>query len=647
MKTQLLTGTILSVTLGMLFGAENNFVPSPGFREVRVLFAQVDGEGNTVGGRVQRNEFALKRGRYPDAPLRVNISNDYAMGTQDDAQGSVWMAATVASMLSGKPLNGYDLTIRFTGESGGPSAGAVYCLNFLSALMRQEFPEDVVMTGTIAPDGGIGPVSGIPYKLWAAKADGFKRAIIPLFSAAEEFKDPTTGQSKLVDPVEFGRSLGLEVKPAETIAEAYEWLFDIPLRKMPKALPPIRYSPKVEAALRKDCDALSKTLQSVITSDSFQKHHDEMTKENHTFYTKAFEQAKSTLSEQASLLSVRHQNLKESISPALALEKWVAQLNEFYGASPSQEQIIHETSKLRKELADAATQRVALPPSRNWTELQVSPDISKLVEAFETASQSNVEDLQALNAEDLQAQYASALFQYSSQQQAFDLNPLSNVISELAGASSDGANPDISSVRNLLNMLLTTIQASVKTAQTTGLQRVNDDNVPQLSKPAYTVWVKSGKWMESQSENAKYLAEQTGSASSLIRGCYKAMDVLAGSSAAYVVFETIGAHGMLDDKQELIMAEEQWPILQMDNTSYASRIISGAKKNAEAEIGKLLLRSESVVMPVYYFELGEDAGQAGAISAYGVFGTLTCYYKAYLYAWLMNTFLDMEEGKFI
>jgi hypothetical protein len=196
-------------------------------------------------------------------------------------------------------------------------------------------------------------------------------------------------------------------------------------------------------------------------------------------------------------------------------------------------------------------------------------------------------------------------------------------------------------------MLLTTIQASVKTAQTTGLQKMNADGTSPLSIAAYGVWVNFGKYFELQSRYVNDLGEQIGSAPAFIRGCYKAMDVMADSSAAYVVFQTVGAHGMFNEKQELIMIQERLPYLEMNNTSYASRIISGAKKNAEVEIGKLLLRSESVVMPVYYYELGEDSGQMGTASAYSVFETLSYYYKAYLYAWLMNTFLDMEEGKFI
>lgn len=639
MKPRLLTCVAFLLGFATLLAAESTFTVSPGFREIRML------SGNPPGA-VLHNEFSLKRGQDPDTPLRVNISNDYAMGTKDDAVGSVWMAATVASMLAGKPLNGYDLTVRFSGEGGGPSAGGVLCLNFLSALMRQEFPEDVVMTGTITPDGGIGPVGGVPYKLWAAKAEGYKRAIIPLFSAAEDFKDPETGQTKSVDPVEFGRSLGLEVKPVETIAEAYEWLYGVPLSKTPKTLPPVRYSPQIEAALRRDCDALSKTLQGVISSDSYQKHCEEMKKENQTLY-KAFEQAEDTLSEQASLLSVRHRSLTKSIPPALALDNWVAQRNHFFGTSPSQEQVIDEISRLRQERKDAASKKVIVPPNKSWTELQISPDISELKEAFNIASQREEEGLQSLSIEDLQSQYRQVLYAIASQQQARDLDPLKNVVDELAVASSRGPNPDIASVRNLLKMLLTTIQASVKTAQTTGLQKMNADGTSPLSIAAYGVWVNFGKYFELQSRYVNDLGEQIGSAPAFIRGCYKAMDVMADSSAAYVVFQTVGAHGMFNEKQELIMIQERLPYLEMNNTSYASRIISGAKKNAEVEIGKLLLRSESVVMPVYYYELGEDSGQMGTASAYSVFETLSYYYKAYLYAWLMNTFLDMEEGKFI
>ena len=125
------------------------------------------------------------------------------------------------------------------------------------------------------------------------------------------------------------------------------------------------------------------------------------------------------------------------------------------------------------------------------------------------------------------------------------------------------------------------------------------------------------------------------------------MDVMADSSAAYVVFDTVCSRCSINDKKELVKDSQGYPILEIENSGYASRIISGAKKNAENEIGKLLLRNEAVFMPIYFYEQGEDNSQYGAYTTESVFLTLSYYYKAYLYAWLMNIFLDMDEGKYM
>jgi len=102
--------------------------------------------------------------------------------TQIDTQASTRIAALVASMVAGIPFNycNYYASIQAnTTIVGGPSASLAMTVAFAAALMGLKLNHSVVMTGMIMPDGSVGPVGGLYYKLYAAKAAGAKVFLIP------------------------------------------------------------------------------------------------------------------------------------------------------------------------------------------------------------------------------------------------------------------------------------------------------------------------------------------------------------------------------------------------------------------------------------------------------------------------------------
>ncbi len=108
--------------------------------------------------------------------------------TQVDMQGSARLAVKVASSLvkNDKNLNlnpdeyDYFFVIRTSAPViGGPSAGAVMTLATISLLENWTIDKNLVMTGMINPDGSIGPIGGIPYKIDAANSVGATRFLIP------------------------------------------------------------------------------------------------------------------------------------------------------------------------------------------------------------------------------------------------------------------------------------------------------------------------------------------------------------------------------------------------------------------------------------------------------------------------------------
>ena len=105
--------------------------------------------------------------------------------TQVDMQGSARLAVKVASSLVKRDnisANNFDYFFVIRTDSpiiGGPSAGAVITLATIALLENWTISEDLVMTGMINPDGSIGPIGGIPYKIDAAASVGAKRFLIP------------------------------------------------------------------------------------------------------------------------------------------------------------------------------------------------------------------------------------------------------------------------------------------------------------------------------------------------------------------------------------------------------------------------------------------------------------------------------------
>ncbi len=108
--------------------------------------------------------------------------------TQVDMQGSARLAVKVASALVKNDMNksinpeeyDYFFVIRTSSPIiGGPSAGAVMTLATISLLENWTIDKNLVMTGMINPDGSIGPIGGIPYKIDAANSVGAKQFLIP------------------------------------------------------------------------------------------------------------------------------------------------------------------------------------------------------------------------------------------------------------------------------------------------------------------------------------------------------------------------------------------------------------------------------------------------------------------------------------
>jgi uncharacterized protein len=139
--------------------------------------------------------------------------------TQVDMQGSARMAVRVAASITGLPRADHDFFFVIRSDSsiiGGPSAGAVLTVASVAAMKGWTVDDDVLMTGTVNPDGTVGAVGGIPEKARAAWEAGGR-----LFLYPEGQSNVTTSQGNRVHlPDWCPREIGIECQPVGEVSEA-------------------------------------------------------------------------------------------------------------------------------------------------------------------------------------------------------------------------------------------------------------------------------------------------------------------------------------------------------------------------------------------------------------------------------------------
>ncbi len=186
---------------------------------------------------------AVKSGPKPEGAV-INITVTVKPGegkvfvstspyTEIDMQGSAQLSALTACDLLGLDFTKYNFYYEIDANApivGGPSAGGVMTVATICALKNLTPRKDVFMTGMIYPDGYIGPVGGIPFKLEAAAKAGAKIFLIPagqrvvyVTKTVETRNGPFVfirTVTEPVDVVELGRKLGVKVVEVETVEQA-------------------------------------------------------------------------------------------------------------------------------------------------------------------------------------------------------------------------------------------------------------------------------------------------------------------------------------------------------------------------------------------------------------------------------------------
>ena len=157
-----------------------------------------------------------------------------------DTQYSIQIAKAVAANQTKTNVSDIDIIYQIDTVAAlveGPSAGAALTIATMAALAGKEFPDNVLITGTINPDGTIGPVGGILEKAKATKGIGADVLLVPEGQSTEisfsmqkscRLIGPITYCTEDVVPVQtdIETQAGIEVIEVSSIDEALKYFFD-------------------------------------------------------------------------------------------------------------------------------------------------------------------------------------------------------------------------------------------------------------------------------------------------------------------------------------------------------------------------------------------------------------------------------------
>jgi hypothetical protein len=158
--------------------------------------------------------------RNAPGSVRVGFFESEVGGSGPQWRSAGWTAIMTAAQLLDFDRRIGEVSFEIQGRIDGPSAGALMTVGVLAAARGDRIRPDATMTGTINPDGIIGPVGGIPHKLDGAAHAGKKLVLIP--AGIPYQKDQNTGATP--DLVTLGNRLGVEVVPVLDIFAAYQKL---------------------------------------------------------------------------------------------------------------------------------------------------------------------------------------------------------------------------------------------------------------------------------------------------------------------------------------------------------------------------------------------------------------------------------------
>lgn len=179
--------------------------------------------------------------------VRIVITQKDTSIEEAQTRSSVWIAAAVAASTLNKDLSDYDFRADLGGPLDAASASGLFAAADLAAITGMPIDATVAMTGTINPDGTIGPVVGIPEKVAAAIEHGKKRVGVPIGTRMSR----SEASGEMVDVVELAKQRGAEAIELADVHDAYRLLTG---KDLPRPAPVTEADMAIDAETAKALD---------------------------------------------------------------------------------------------------------------------------------------------------------------------------------------------------------------------------------------------------------------------------------------------------------------------------------------------------------------------------------------------------------
>ena len=192
--------------------------PPVGERSAAIDFLWVSRPGGEFKGGLSHAEIHVAPSDEPG--LQVGIFETKAAGTGPSWRATIWQSVLLGSLYVGTFPTEHRYWVETESLSekvDGPSAGALFTVAVVAALRGDAVRTDATITGTINPDGSIGPVDGVVQKFDAAIKAGKRRLGYP--AGMRYTKDLSTG--KTVDLELFAAERGATAEVVADIQSAY------------------------------------------------------------------------------------------------------------------------------------------------------------------------------------------------------------------------------------------------------------------------------------------------------------------------------------------------------------------------------------------------------------------------------------------
>ena len=188
--------------------------PAAGLLRVGDVLTSVDGERVSDATAVVEQVGAHR----PGDEVRIGFTRDGREETTTTRLASAGPdgdpdQGRLGILVGDPPADGTDVTINIDPDVGGPSAGLILAIAIVDKLDpgNSTGGAKVAGSGTIQPDGTVGPIGGVTHKIRAAHEAGATEFLVPAGNCAEAVQDPPGG-IRLIEVETLGGALdALEV----------------------------------------------------------------------------------------------------------------------------------------------------------------------------------------------------------------------------------------------------------------------------------------------------------------------------------------------------------------------------------------------------------------------------------------------------